>query len=61
LEGEGVVIIEWAELIEDILPDRCIRVTIERDKDNQIDGRYITIEYKEKKIISGGNYESNGC
>jgi tRNA threonylcarbamoyladenosine biosynthesis protein TsaE len=61
LDGEGVVIIEWAELIESILPDRCIRVTIEKDDDNQIDGRYITIDYKEQKKISGGKYESNGC
>jgi len=45
LDGDGVVIIEWAELIENILPDQYIRVTIERDKDNQQDGRWIKIDF----------------
>ncbi len=29
--GQGVCMIEWAELIEDILPDHAIRITIEKD------------------------------
>ena len=29
--SSGVCLIEWAELIRDILPDRCISVTIEKE------------------------------
>lgn len=29
--GTGVCMIEWANLIEELLPDGCIRVTIEKD------------------------------
>ena len=29
--GQGVCMIEWAELIEDILPDHARRITIEKD------------------------------
>ncbi len=29
--GAGVCMIEWANLIEELLPDDCIRVTIEKD------------------------------
>lgn len=46
LDGDGVVIIEWSELIESILPDQYIQVTIERDRDNLQDGRSITIDFK---------------
>lgn len=42
--GEGVCLIEWAELIEDILPDNIIRVRIDKSPDNGTDYRKITIE-----------------
>lgn len=29
--GDGVSLIEWAEIIEEILPDDCIRVEIKKD------------------------------
>lgn len=42
--GDGVCLIEWSDLIRDILPDRMIRVTIEKDPDKGFDYRRITIE-----------------
>ncbi|MDO5424752.1 MAG: tRNA (adenosine(37)-N6)-threonylcarbamoyltransferase complex ATPase subunit type 1 TsaE [Eubacteriales bacterium] len=41
--GEGVCLIEWANLIEEILPEEVIRVTIEKDLDKGFDYRKITI------------------
>ena len=29
--GDGICLIEWAELIEDILPDHCRKITISKD------------------------------
>lgn len=42
--GEGICLVEWAELIEEILPDGCIRVTIEKDLERGFDYRRITID-----------------
>jgi tRNA threonylcarbamoyladenosine biosynthesis protein TsaE len=42
--GQGVCLIEWANLIEEILPERYIRVTIEKDLEKGFDYRRITIE-----------------
>lgn len=42
--GEGVCLIEWAELINDILPDNVIKIKINKSLDNGIDYRRITIE-----------------
>lgn len=42
--GDGVCLIEWAELIEDILPEKCRRVTIEKNLEKGFDYRRITIE-----------------
>lgn len=41
--GEGVCLIEWAELIQEILPDNIISVTIEKDLEKGFDYRKITI------------------
>lgn len=41
--GEGVCLIEWAELIEDILPENRIRITIEKELEKGFDYRRITI------------------
>lgn len=41
--GEGVTMIEWANLIEELLPDSIIEVTIEKDLDQGFDYRRITI------------------
>lgn len=42
--GEGVCLIEWAELIRDILPEDCRHITIEKDLQKGFDYRRITIE-----------------
>ena len=42
--GEGVCLIEWANLIEEILPAHYHRITIEKDLEKGFDYRRITIE-----------------
>lgn len=42
--GEGVSLIEWANLIEEILPEHYRRVTIEKDLEKGFDYRRIVIE-----------------
>lgn len=42
--GEGICLIEWAELIEEILPENRISITIEKDLSREFDYRRITIE-----------------
>ncbi|MCR5209354.1 MAG: tRNA (adenosine(37)-N6)-threonylcarbamoyltransferase complex ATPase subunit type 1 TsaE [Lachnospiraceae bacterium] len=41
--GEGVCMIEWAELIEDLLPEDAMHITIEKDPGKGNDYRKITI------------------
>lgn len=42
--GEGVCLIEWADLIREILPEQICRVTIEKDLEKGFDYRKITLE-----------------
>ena len=42
--GDGVSVIEWAELIEEILPERRLVITIEKDYNRGEDYRSIKIE-----------------
>lgn len=42
--GRGICFIEWANLIEEILPDGIIAITIEKDLEKDYDYRRITIE-----------------
>lgn len=44
--GEGVSLIEWANLIEEILPENRIEITIEKDLEQGFDYRKITITEK---------------
>lgn len=44
VDGAGVCLIEWAELIQDILPPRYYKVSIEKDTEKGFDYRKITIE-----------------
>ncbi|MCR5250638.1 MAG: tRNA (adenosine(37)-N6)-threonylcarbamoyltransferase complex ATPase subunit type 1 TsaE [Lachnospiraceae bacterium] len=44
LYGDGLCLIEWAGLIEELLPPDCIRINIERDDDRDFDHRVIRIE-----------------
>ena len=41
--GRGICLIEWADLIEEILPENLIRVMIEKDLEKGFDYRRITI------------------
>lgn len=42
--GEGVCLIEWADLIREILPENCVRITIEKNPAEGFDYRRITIQ-----------------
>lgn len=47
--GQGVCLIEWAELIWEILPENSIPISIEKDLEKGFDYR---------KIVIGGKYEN---
>lgn len=42
--GDGLTMIEWANLIEEILPDKRKEITIEKDLEKGFDFRRITIK-----------------
>lgn len=42
--GEGVCLIEWSKLIEEIIPKDSIRITIEKNLEKGLDYRQITVE-----------------
>ncbi len=42
--GGGVCMIEWAELVEEILPENRLRITIEKDPAKGFEYRRITLE-----------------
>ena len=42
--GEGVCLVEWANLIEELMPEQTIWLTIEKDLEKGFDYRRITIE-----------------
>ncbi|MBE5833895.1 MAG: tRNA (adenosine(37)-N6)-threonylcarbamoyltransferase complex ATPase subunit type 1 TsaE [Butyrivibrio sp.] len=42
--GDGVCLIEWASLIEEIIPEHITAITIEKDLEKGFDYRKITIE-----------------
>lgn len=41
--GDGVTLIEWANLIEEILPDSYVEIKIEKSSDKGFDYRRITV------------------
>ncbi len=41
--GEGVCLVEWAQLVEEIIPDNARHVLIEKDVSRGVDYRRITI------------------
>lgn len=47
--GEGVCLIEWAQLIPEILPEQVIHIRIENDPEKGFDYRRITVEDRENK------------
>ena len=42
--GEGVRLIEWSNLIEEILPEQLTQIRIEKDLEKGFDYRKITVE-----------------
>ena len=48
--GQGICLIEWAELIEEILPEKRIEVTIEKDLEKGFEYRKITIEERGEEL-----------
>lgn len=42
--GDGVTLIEWANLIEEILPEKRTEILIEKDLEQGFDYRKITVE-----------------
>lgn len=42
--GEGVCLVEWANLIEEIMPDETIWITIEKDLEKGFDYRRIEVK-----------------
>lgn len=45
--GEGVTIIEWSELIEELIPADAVRITISKDTS-------ISFDYRKITVLSGG-------
>lgn len=52
--GKGVCLIEWAELIQEILPEKYVEISIEKDLNCGFDYRKITIKGEEYENISFG-------
>ena len=42
--GEGVCLVEWANLIEELMPDHYYRITISKDLEKGFDYRRIEVE-----------------
>ena len=49
--GEGVCLIEWANLIEEILPDHYQKITIRKDLEKGFDYREIEMEEQWMKLL----------
>ena len=52
--GEGVSLIEWANLIEEILPKHYRRITIEKDLEKGFDYRRIIFDGETGNTCEGG-------
>ena len=42
--GDGVCLIEWASMIEELIPETAVQVTIKKDLERGFDYRNITVE-----------------
>ncbi len=47
--GGGVSLVEWAEIVEEILPENTIYITIEKDPEKGFDYRKITVQNLEER------------
>ena len=48
--GEGACIVEWADLIDELMPEDTIRITIEKDLEKGFDYRKITVRQSDGEI-----------
>ena len=48
--GKGVCFIEWADLIEEILPEHHMEIRISKDLTKGLDYRRITVEEKKPSV-----------
>ena len=46
--GDGICFIEWANLIEEILPDKYVQITIEKDLKKGFEYRKVTVQEIER-------------
>ncbi|MCM1174377.1 MAG: tRNA (adenosine(37)-N6)-threonylcarbamoyltransferase complex ATPase subunit type 1 TsaE [Blautia sp.] len=46
--GEGICLVEWGDLIEELFPENYIRIAIEKDLPSGFDYRTIRIERKQR-------------
>ena len=53
--GEGVCLIEWAEKIRELLPEKVIRITIEKQLEKGFDYRTFIIEGMEEEHEDTGH------
>lgn len=49
--GQGVCMIEWAELIEELIPDTAVRIFIEKDLQKGLEYRKITVEEPDRSPV----------
>lgn len=47
--GGGVSLVEWAEIVEEILPENTVYITIEKDPEKGFDYRKITVQNSEER------------
>lgn len=45
--GDGICLVEWANLIAELMPEDTVRITIEKDLGKGFDYRKITVVYPE--------------
>lgn len=48
--GDGVCLIEWANLIEELLPEQYVEIRIEKNLEKGFDYREITVTQKENRF-----------
>ncbi len=48
--GSGITLVEWADLIGELLPEERLEITIEKDRDLGFDYRWITLESSDERV-----------
>ena len=47
--GNGICLVEWADLIRELMPEHTVTITIEKDLSRGFDFRKITVEQENRK------------